>query len=103
MPTFDFRCAACDTVFEAVIPFGTKKFPACPSCGGKKVEKQLSVPGIVFKGTGFYKTDSRSAPAKSSSSKPAASPTTTSEEPKSAPEKEKEKPSNPPAAKEKSA
>ena len=62
MPRFDFRCTACETVFEETIPFDAKKMPACPSCGRTKTEKLLSAPmGIVFKGTGFYKTDSRSS------------------------------------------
>lgn len=63
MPRFDFRCSTCQTVFEAAISFGSKKTPACPACGSKKTEKLLTPPGIVFKGSGWYKTDSR-APAK---------------------------------------
>lgn len=58
MPTFDFQCGACQTVFEKTLPFGSKSRPACPDCGSKKVEKMLSMPGIAFKGSGFYKTDS---------------------------------------------
>jgi putative FmdB family regulatory protein len=59
MPTFDFKCSNCDVTFEGTIPFGSKKKPVCPSCGSKKTEKLLSPPmGIVFKGSGFYKTDS---------------------------------------------
>lgn len=67
MPRFDFRCTACDHHFEDSIPFGSKTLPPCPACGKKKTEKMLSAPmGIQFKGSGFYKTDSKtsSAPAK---------------------------------------
>jgi putative FmdB family regulatory protein len=60
MPTFDFRCKKCEKPFEATIPFGSKQKPKCPSCGAKTTEKLLTPPlGIHFKGSGFYKTDSR--------------------------------------------
>lgn len=59
MPTFDFRCSACQTLFEATLTFGSKKKPLCPACGSKKTEKLMTPPlGIHFKGSGFYKTDS---------------------------------------------
>lgn len=58
MPRFDFQCEECQHVFEAMIPFGSKKFPKCPTCHGS-VQKQIAPPmGIHFKGSGFYKTDS---------------------------------------------
>jgi len=64
MPTFDFRCATCGETFEGKITFGSKNYPACPACKGKKVEKLLTPPlGIAFKGSGFYKTDSAPKPA----------------------------------------
>ena len=59
MPTFDFSCKKCGTVFEFARPFGSKTVPACPQCGSKRTEKQLSAPTVVFKGEGWYKTDSR--------------------------------------------
>lgn len=59
MPTFDYRCKKCEATFEASVPFGSKKAPACSACGSKSVEKLLTPPlGIHFKGSGFYKTDS---------------------------------------------
>lgn len=61
MPTFDFLCTACDNVFEFQRPFGSDTIPKCPACGSKKTEKQIAPPVIQFKGTGFYKTDSRGA------------------------------------------
>ena len=61
MPRFDFYCQACNFTFEAPLPFGSKKIPACPTCGAKKTEKLIAPPGIVFKGAGWYKTDGRAA------------------------------------------
>lgn len=61
MPTFDFSCQKCGNVFEFARPFGSKIVPACPRCGAKKTEKLLSAPAVVFKGAGWYKTDSRGA------------------------------------------
>ncbi len=48
-------------MFEKTLSFGVKTKPACPKCGSKKTKKMLSMPGIVFKGSGFYKTDSATA------------------------------------------
>ncbi len=64
MPTFDFACAACGNIFERTFPFGDKTKPACPACKSKKTERQISPPRIVFKGPGFYKTDSAPRPVK---------------------------------------
>jgi putative FmdB family regulatory protein len=64
MPTFDFRCLKCDTVFEFARPFGSKTTPACPKCKSKRTEKQITPPAVHFKGSGWYKTDSmKSAPS----------------------------------------
>ena len=59
MPTFDFLCLNCDHVFEFVRPFGSAALPICPKCRSKRTEKLITPPTIQFKGTGFYKTDSR--------------------------------------------
>lgn len=58
MPVFDFRCLQCDHIFEFSRAFGNKTKPACPECKSKKTEKLMSPPMVVFKGEGFYKTDS---------------------------------------------
>ena len=63
MPVFDFRCSACDRVFEFSRPFGSDEKPACPACGSKKTEKMIAPPAVHFKGSGWYKTDSRAKPA----------------------------------------
>ena len=57
MPRFDFLCAACNETFEHLLPMGGAP-PKCLKCGSKKVEKLLSPPPVIFKGSGFYKTDS---------------------------------------------
>ncbi len=59
MPRFDFQCKKCSATFEESLPFGSTKKPACPSCKSTSVEKLIALPGIVFKGSGWYKTDSR--------------------------------------------
>ena len=58
MPTYEYRCTECDHTFEAVQAFTDDSIEVCPSCGGR-VRKLFGNVGIVFKGSGFYKTDSR--------------------------------------------
>lgn len=69
MPTFDFQCRKCDHVFEHSRPFGSSELPACPACGSKRTEKMIAPPAIHFKGSGWYKTDSRATPGSSTPSK----------------------------------
>jgi putative FmdB family regulatory protein len=59
VPTYEYRCTECDHTFEAVQAFTDDSIEVCPSCGGR-VRKLFGNVGIVFKGSGFYKTDSRS-------------------------------------------
>jgi putative FmdB family regulatory protein len=58
VPTYEYRCTECDHTFEAVQAFTEDSIEVCPSCGGR-VRKLFGNVGIVFKGSGFYKTDSR--------------------------------------------
>ena len=71
MPTYQYACTECDHRFDAVQSFSDPSLTVCPECGGK-LRKVFSSVGIVFKGSGFYRTDSRSsagsAVAKSESS-----------------------------------
>jgi len=60
MPIYDYRCDHCGHVFSAVQSFKDEALDKCPSCG-KKPRRLLSMPSIVFKGSGWYKTDSRPA------------------------------------------
>jgi putative FmdB family regulatory protein len=59
VPTYEYRCTECDHTFDAVQSFTDDPIEVCPTCGGR-VRKLFGNVGIVFKGSGFYKTDSRS-------------------------------------------
>ena len=59
MPTYQYACTECGHQLEAVQSFSDDPLTECPDCGGK-LRKQFSAVGIVFKGSGFYRTDSRS-------------------------------------------
>jgi len=69
VPTYEYRCDSCAKNFDVVQSFHDEPLTACPTCG-EPVKKVFGSVGIVFKGSGFYKTDSRSG---GSSSKPAES------------------------------
>ena len=58
MARYDYRCTACDKVFE--VEHGMREHPevTCPDCGAAAT-RVLSASGIVFKGNGFYNTDER--------------------------------------------
>jgi putative FmdB family regulatory protein len=87
VPTYQYACTACSERLEAVQSFTDAPLTECPACGGQ-LRKVFSAVGVVFKGSGFYKTDSRGKPASDSSSssssdskpadKPATSTTSTS-------------------------
>jgi putative FmdB family regulatory protein len=59
VPTYQYACTACDHRFEAVQSFTDASLTECPACSGA-LRKVFSSVGIVFKGSGFYRTDSRS-------------------------------------------
>ena len=67
MPIYDYRCDHCGHVFSAVQSFKDEALEKCPNCG-KKPRRLLSMPAIVFKGSGWYKTDSRPGEKSSDSS-----------------------------------
>jgi putative FmdB family regulatory protein len=60
MPTYGYRCTKCSTEFEAWERMADPPAGRCPACGAKG-KRQFFPAGIVFKGSGFYKTDSRSS------------------------------------------
>ena len=81
MPTYQYACTACGHQLEAVQAFSDEPMTVCPACEGR-LRKVFSAVGIVFKGSGFYRTDSRAdksngsatpAPAKESSTSEASS------------------------------
>jgi putative FmdB family regulatory protein len=63
LPLYDYRCRACSKVTEVRHGFREGHQGACPECGGE-LARVFSPAGIVFKGSGFYLTDSRSASEK---------------------------------------
>jgi putative FmdB family regulatory protein len=75
MPTYEYACTACGHQFEAFQSFSDATLTECPECKGE-VRKVFSNVGVVFKGSGFYKTDSRSTSSPSSPATPAAKPAT---------------------------
>jgi putative FmdB family regulatory protein len=58
LPTYQYACTACGHQLEAVQSFADEPLVECPACEGK-LRKLFSAVGIVFKGSGFYRTDSR--------------------------------------------
>ncbi|MBU1023548.1 FmdB family transcriptional regulator [bacterium] len=61
MPIYEFQCTECKEIFEELVGVG-KRMHKCPECGGKG-KKIISSVGIIFKGSGWYCTDSRSKAA----------------------------------------
>lgn len=84
MPTYDYRCDTCEHSFElfqsfAEDPLSTCTIEVCNGPGKGTVRKIFSAPGISFKGSGFYKNDSRSKSTSSSSSSSSESKSTSSD------------------------
>ena len=71
MPTYAYACKDCSHAFEVVQSFTDNSLTSCPECEGTLRKKFNSV-GVVFKGSGFYRTDSRDS--KGSAVAPAAAP-----------------------------
>ena len=69
MPTYQYACTECGHAFEQFQSFSEDALTVCPVCDGR-LRKLFNAVGVVFKGSGFYRTDSRSG---SSSPTPAAS------------------------------
>ncbi len=67
MPTYAYRCRDCGHAFDAVQSFTDDALTQCPECDGV-LRKQYGSVGVSFKGSGFYRTDSRSAGSASSGS-----------------------------------
>ncbi|ACY20693.1 regulatory protein, FmdB family [Gordonia bronchialis DSM 43247] len=64
VPTYSYACTECDNKFDIVQSFSDDSLTECPQCTGR-LRKLFNTVGIVFKGSGFYRTDSR--PGSSSS------------------------------------
>ena len=65
MPTYEYACKACGEHLEVVQSFKDNALTECPACGGP-LRKVFGNIGVAFKGSGFYKTDSRSETSKGS-------------------------------------
>lgn len=72
MPTYEYECKRCSHKFEAFQSMSDDALSKCPECGGKVQRLINRGVGIIFKGSGFYKTDSRNASKSASSSKDSA-------------------------------
>ncbi len=72
MPTYQYACTACGHQLEAVQSFSDEPLTECPACEGR-LRKVFNSVGVVFKGSGFYRTDSRASGSegKSGAAKPA--------------------------------
>jgi putative FmdB family regulatory protein len=68
LPTYEYACTACGHRLEAVQKFTDDPLTECPECGAA-LRKVYGAVGIVLKGSGFYKTDSRAAAASNGSGK----------------------------------
>ena len=67
MPTYSYACTECDNRFDAVQAFTEDALTTCPKCSGR-LRKLFNSVGVVFKGSGFYRTDSRESQKSSVSS-----------------------------------
>lgn len=68
MPTYQYVCDACGEFMEAVQSFSDDPLTQCPACKQEALRKNYGSVGVVFKGSGFYRTDSRGSSSSTSSS-----------------------------------
>ncbi|MGV1033785.1 MAG: FmdB family zinc ribbon protein [Microbacteriaceae bacterium] len=66
MPTYSYRCQACDHAFDVQQAMSDAALTECPSCGGA-LRKLYAPVGVTFNGSGFYRTDSRASSGASNS------------------------------------
>ncbi|MDA2894237.1 FmdB family transcriptional regulator [Mycolicibacterium sp. BiH015] len=65
MPTYSYACTECSNKFDVVQAFTDDSLTDCPQCDGR-LRKVFGKVGVVFKGSGFYRTDSRESGKKTS-------------------------------------
>jgi putative FmdB family regulatory protein len=73
MPLYTYQCDNCGVQFEQIQKFTDKPIKRCPECNKSAVRRLIQPAGIIFKGSGWYKTDNRSSSSASSSSTPSTS------------------------------
>jgi putative FmdB family regulatory protein len=81
VPTYQYACTECGHAFEQVQSFSDDALTTCPECTGR-LRKVFNAVGVVFKGSGFYRTDSRAKDSSSGSSTTTETKTETKSEPK---------------------
>jgi putative FmdB family regulatory protein len=83
VPTYQYACTECSHAFEQVQSFSDDALTECPECHGR-LRKLFNAVGVVFKGSGFYRTDSRSGSGADTSSSSSSSKSETKSETTSA-------------------
>ncbi len=78
MPTYEYACSNCESNHEIVQSMSDPTLTTCPSCGQETLRKQFGNVGVVFKGSGFYRNDSRDKKTNTGSSTSSSSSTTSS-------------------------
>jgi putative FmdB family regulatory protein len=78
VPTYQYACTECGHAFEQVQSFSDDALTECPACSGR-LRKVFNAVGVVFKGSGFYRTDSRAGGPGSPGSSPASAPAASGE------------------------
>ena len=78
MPTYEYACSNCDTHHEIVQSMSDPTLTTCPDCGQETLRKQFGNVGVVFKGSGFYRNDSRDKKTNTGSSSSSSSSTSSS-------------------------
>lgn len=68
MPTYEYACSNCESNHEIVQSMSDPTLTTCPSCGQETLRKQFGNVGVVFKGSGFYRNDSRDKKTNTASS-----------------------------------
>ena len=81
MPTYQYACTECGHAFDQVQSFSDDALTVCPECEGR-LRKVFNAVGVVFKGSGFYRNDSRAKESSSVSSSPSETKTETKSESK---------------------
>ncbi len=73
MPIYEYECQNCNTRFEKLQSITSDTLTVCANCGGGPIRRVMQPVGIIFKGSGWYKTDSRKAESSSGSGSTTAS------------------------------
>ena len=97
MPTYSYACTECDNRFDAVQAFTDDALTECPKCNGR-LRKLFGKVGVVFKGSGFYRTDNRESVKSASGGSPSSGESSSS----SSSDKSSDKPAAKPASSDKS-